>query len=98
MCIPFKYKNSKDGGGAPEKVIEVFMINSPSGPGLLFPKYMRVRKVDCIDRIRGCSGWKNDETAEEAAEMEAMEEAGVQGDLVLLTLKHRVVGFDLDLK
>ncbi|KAH6817673.1 nudix hydrolase-like protein 16 [Perilla frutescens var. frutescens] len=65
-CIPFKYKNSEDDGGAPEKVVEVLMINSTSGPGLLFPK----------------GGWENDETAEEAAEREAMEEAGVRGDLV----------------
>ncbi|KAL8479819.1 hypothetical protein ACS0TY_026676 [Phlomoides rotata] len=28
-------------------------------------------------------GWENDETAEEAAEREAVEEAGVRGDLVL---------------
>ncbi|KAJ6702440.1 hypothetical protein OIU74_013574 [Salix koriyanagi] len=42
------------------------MINSPSGPGLLFPK----------------GGWENDESAEEAAAREAIEEAGVRGDLM----------------
>ncbi|XP_042054801.1 nudix hydrolase 16, mitochondrial-like [Salvia splendens] len=65
-CIPFKFRNSVDGDDSPEKVVEVLMINSTSGPGLLFPK----------------GGWENDETAEEAAEREAMEEAGVRGDLV----------------
>ncbi|KAK6149063.1 hypothetical protein DH2020_016588 [Rehmannia glutinosa] len=66
-CIPFKYRNvEEDGSGTPEKIVEVLMINSNSGPGLLFPK----------------GGWENDETAEEAAEREAMEEAGVRGDLV----------------
>ncbi|KAK4392525.1 Nudix hydrolase 16, mitochondrial [Sesamum angolense] len=56
----------EDGDGNSEKIVEVLMINSTSGPGLLFPK----------------GGWENDETAEEAAVREAMEEAGVRGDLV----------------
>ncbi|KAL8493787.1 hypothetical protein ACS0TY_024814 [Phlomoides rotata] len=63
-CIPFKYRIAEDGCG---KTVEVLMINSTSGPGLLFPK----------------GGWENDETAEEAAEREAVEEAGVRGDLVV---------------
>ncbi|KAK4787855.1 hypothetical protein SAY86_011688 [Trapa natans] len=41
------------------------MISSASGPGLLFPK----------------GGWENDETVEEAAIREAIEEAGVKGEL-----------------
>ncbi|XP_047942672.1 nudix hydrolase 16, mitochondrial-like [Salvia hispanica] len=66
-CIPFRHRTMKDdGGGTNENIIEVLMINSTGGPGLLFPK----------------GGWENDETAEEAAEREAMEEAGVRGDLV----------------
>ncbi|KAK6151339.1 hypothetical protein DH2020_013974 [Rehmannia glutinosa] len=75
-CIPFKYRNvEEDGSGTSEKIVEVLMINSTGGPGLLFPK---VRIVD----IYASGGWENDETAEEAAEREAMEEAGVRGDLV----------------
>ncbi|KAL6539763.1 Nudix hydrolase 16, mitochondrial [Orobanche hederae] len=67
-CIPFRYRNVKeDGDDTSGKIVEVLMINSTSGPGLLFPK----------------GGWENDETAEEAAEREAMEEAGVRGDLML---------------
>ncbi|EYU18631.1 hypothetical protein ABFS82_10G154400 [Erythranthe guttata] len=66
-CIPFKYTYVEDDEcGTSEKIVEVLMINSTSGPGLLFPK----------------GGWENDETADEAAEREAMEEAGVRGDLV----------------
>ncbi|CAN0843867.1 Nudix hydrolase 16, mitochondrial [Linum grandiflorum] len=42
------------------------MINSTSGPGLLFPK----------------GGWENDETVKEAAAREAVEEAGVRGDIL----------------
>ncbi|KAJ3669345.1 hypothetical protein LUZ60_011295 [Juncus effusus] len=61
-CIPFRYRNC-DGKN---KVLEVLMISSQSGPGLLFPK----------------GGWENDETVEEAAKREAIEEAGVRGDLV----------------
>ncbi|XP_064988272.1 nudix hydrolase 16, mitochondrial-like isoform X2 [Musa acuminata AAA Group] len=69
-CIPFRYRNCDDTSDAkpdPEKEVEVLMINSPSGPGLLFPK----------------GGWENDETVEEAAVREALEEAGVRGDIVV---------------
>ncbi|KAI5663680.1 hypothetical protein M9H77_23003 [Catharanthus roseus] len=66
-CIPFKYKSlGENDNDEPEKVVEVLMINSNSGPGLLFPK----------------GGWENDETVEEAAIREAVEEAGVRGELV----------------
>ncbi|KAL8037027.1 hypothetical protein ABFX02_11G013500 [Erythranthe guttata] len=66
-CIPFRYRNvTENGDDTSEKMVEVLMINSTGGPGLLFPK----------------GGWENDETAEEAAVREAMEEAGVRGDLV----------------
>ncbi|RWW26641.1 hypothetical protein GW17_00008966 [Ensete ventricosum] len=68
-CIPFRYRNCDDTSDAkpdPDKEVEVLMINSPSGPGLLFPK----------------GGWENDETVEEAAVREALEEAGVRGDIV----------------
>ncbi|KAJ4766546.1 hypothetical protein LUZ62_031833 [Rhynchospora pubera] len=60
-CIPFRYKSSDEN----QKVVEVLMISSQSGPGFLFPK----------------GGWENDETVEEAAKREAIEEAGVRGDL-----------------
>ncbi|CAL9207035.1 unnamed protein product [Musa hybrid cultivar] len=69
LCIPFRYRNCDDTSDAkpdPDKEVEVLMINSPSGPGLLFPK----------------GGWENDETVEEAAVREALEEAGVRGDIV----------------
>ncbi|XXG83609.1 hypothetical protein AAC387_Pa10g1328 [Persea americana] len=66
-CIPFKYRDSDETcDSKPEKMIEVLMINSQSGPGLLFPK----------------GGWENDETVEEAAVREALEEAGVRGDIM----------------
>ncbi|KAL7259224.1 hypothetical protein ACSBR1_005173 [Camellia fascicularis] len=66
-CIPYKYRDSDERSDANlERILEVLMINSPSGPGLLFPK----------------GGWENDETVEEAAEREAVEEAGVRGVLM----------------
>lgn len=38
-CIPFKYRDWDDGtDDEPKKIVEVLMINSQSGPGLLFPK------------------------------------------------------------
>ncbi|XP_019708810.1 nudix hydrolase 16, mitochondrial [Elaeis guineensis] len=66
-CIPFKYRKCDEScGSKPKKIVEVLMINSQSGPGLLFPK----------------GGWENDETVEEAAVREALEEAGVRGDIM----------------
>ncbi|KAG6476188.1 hypothetical protein ZIOFF_065424 [Zingiber officinale] len=66
LCIPFRYKNYDTSDGKHDMELEVLMINSPSRPGLLFPK----------------GGWENDETVEEAAVREAIEEAGVRGDIV----------------
>lgn len=38
-CIPFRYRDSDfDSDEKPKKVVEVLMISSTSGPGLLFPK------------------------------------------------------------
>lgn len=66
-CIPYRYRKSDDAeDGDSEKMVEVLMISSPSGPGLLFPK----------------GGWENDETVEEAAVRESMEEAGVGGTIM----------------
>lgn len=53
-CIPFRYKNSDETGDVnSEKIIEVLMINSPSGPGLLFPKvfpvfYWHLKLLDLV--------------------------------------------------
>ncbi|KAH7522883.1 hypothetical protein JRO89_XSUnG0090100 [Xanthoceras sorbifolium] len=72
-CIPFKYTTCVDDVDvdvdvdvSSKKVVQVLMISSTSGPGLLFPK----------------GGWENDETVEEAALREALEEAGVRGDIM----------------
>ncbi|KAJ9190548.1 hypothetical protein P3X46_001735 [Hevea brasiliensis] len=67
-CIPFRYRNYYENGDTDaEKIVEVLMINSTSGPGLLFPK----------------GGWENDESVKEAAVRGAIEEAGVRGDLMV---------------
>mmetsp|Transcript_5612 Transcript_5612/g.14232 ORF Transcript_5612/g.14232 Transcript_5612/m.14232 type:complete len:185 (+) Transcript_5612:665-1219(+) len=58
-CIPVRA--CADGS----RGVEVLMVNSKHGDGLIFPK----------------GGWETDETAEEAAARESMEEAGVRGDL-----------------
>ncbi|KAI3844236.1 hypothetical protein MKX03_032307 [Papaver bracteatum] len=70
-CIPFKYREDDSGDSNCKKIVEVLMINSSSGPGLLFPK----------------GGWENDETVEEAAAREALEEAGVRG-VIMKNLGH----------
>lgn len=65
-CIPYRYKDSDESSDKnSERIVEVLMINSSSGPGLLFPK----------------GGWEIDESVEEAAVREAIEEAGVRGEL-----------------
>lgn len=64
-CIPFKYDTCDENCDTDRKITKVLMITSTSGPGLLFPK----------------GGWENDETVEEAAVREAIEEAGVRGDV-----------------
>lgn len=65
-CIPYRYKRVDDTcNGNAKQRFEVLMITSQSGPGLLFPK----------------GGWENDETVEQAACREALEEAGVRGDI-----------------
>eukprot|EP00249_Psilotum_nudum_P016653 c25931_g1_i4 orf=657-1229(+) len=62
-CIPYRYRSSDNYSGDKEQTLEVLMITSHSGQGLLFPK----------------GGWETDETVEEAACREALEEAGVRG-------------------
>ncbi|XP_074570747.1 nudix hydrolase 17, mitochondrial-like [Curcuma longa] len=60
-CIPYKFNHGEE----LDKSVEVLVISSPKGNGLLFPK----------------GGWETDETIKEAVSREAMEEAGVQGNI-----------------
>lgn len=48
-----------------DEVIEVLVINAQNGKGMLFPK----------------GGWEKDESMEEAAIRETLEEAGVLGSI-----------------
>lgn len=64
-CVPFRYKSENAGNGDLQQTLEVLMVSTQGGPGLLFPK----------------GGWETDETVEEAACREALEEAGVKGQL-----------------
>ncbi|KAJ1377761.1 NUDIX hydrolase domain, partial [Sesbania bispinosa] len=62
-CIPYRYKISDlNSLEAPEE-LEVLVITSQKGKGMLFPK----------------GGWELDESKKEAALRETIEEAGVQG-------------------
>eukprot|EP00899_Mesostigma_viride_P019061 jgi/Mesvir1/27156/Mv20820-RA.1 len=62
-CIPIRVVSANAVDTSSPMEIEVLLINSRNKKGLVFPK----------------GGWENDETAEEAAMREAMEEAGVRG-------------------
>ncbi|XP_057961785.1 nudix hydrolase 18, mitochondrial [Malania oleifera] len=63
-CIPYRYTNGSEGTPFHE-LLEVLVISSQKGHGILFPK----------------GGWETDETVEEAAARESLEEAGVLGIL-----------------
>lgn len=64
-CIPYRYKSGK--AGLLNDELEVLVISSQKdqGKGMMFPK----------------GGWEIDESVEEAALRESLEEAGVLGDL-----------------
>ncbi|PRQ15865.1 putative hydrolase [Rosa chinensis] len=63
-CIPYRYRQTKQESLSTEE-IEVLVISSQKGKGMLFPK----------------GGWELDESIEEAAYRETLEEAGVTGHL-----------------
>ncbi|XP_043703519.1 nudix hydrolase 18, mitochondrial-like [Telopea speciosissima] len=68
-CIPYRYKNGEDPSCDSSNTIddegelEILVITSQKGQGMLFPK----------------GGWEIDESIEEAALRETLEEAGVKG-------------------
>ncbi|KAB5544867.1 hypothetical protein DKX38_012979 [Salix brachista] len=64
-CIPYRFKNCGDGSIGDE--LEVLVITSQKGQtqGMMFPK----------------GGWELDESVEEAASRESLEEAGVLGNV-----------------
>ncbi|XP_050226421.1 nudix hydrolase 18, mitochondrial-like [Mercurialis annua] len=62
-CVPYRYKTGNQKGMEIEHGLEVLVISSQKGKGMLFPK----------------GGWELDETIKEAASRETMEEAGVRG-------------------
>ncbi|KAK9678063.1 hypothetical protein RND81_11G185900 [Saponaria officinalis] len=65
-CIPYRVKKGyEDYKSSVEDSLEVLMVSSPNRHDLVFPK----------------GGWENDETVHEAACREALEEAGVLGNL-----------------
>ncbi|GLU18374.1 hypothetical protein SLE2022_346800 [Rubroshorea leprosula] len=65
-CIPYRYK--KQSNSIDKTLIEdleVLVISSQNGQSMLFPK----------------GGWENDESMEQAATRETLEEAGVTGNI-----------------
>ncbi|XP_057439880.1 nudix hydrolase 18, mitochondrial-like [Lotus japonicus] len=64
-CIPYRYKtgNQTSLEEHDEELLEVLVITSQKGKGMLFPK----------------GGWELDESKKEAALRETIEEAGVRG-------------------
>ncbi|KAF3786862.1 Diphosphoinositol polyphosphate phosphohydrolase 2 [Nymphaea thermarum] len=64
-CIPYRFTANDSNENGFGKKLEVLMISSQKGKGVLFPK----------------GGWETDESLGEAAGREALEEAGVRGDI-----------------
>uniref|UniRef100_A0A1D1YAC2 Nudix hydrolase 17, mitochondrial n=1 Tax=Anthurium amnicola TaxID=1678845 RepID=A0A1D1YAC2_9ARAE len=65
-CIPYKFKAEKTPCmDAVDQALEVLVISSQKGQDILFPK----------------GGWESDESIKDAARREAMEEAGVEGNV-----------------
>ncbi|KAJ4959877.1 hypothetical protein NE237_019787 [Protea cynaroides] len=68
-CVPYRYKNGEHPSCEnfnsidDEDELEILVITSQKGHGMLFPK----------------GGWETDESIEEAALRETVEEAGVKG-------------------
>ncbi|XP_008812471.1 nudix hydrolase 17, mitochondrial-like [Phoenix dactylifera] len=64
-CIPYKFKIDEPCKDGVDQAMEVLVISSQKGHGMMFPK----------------GGWELDETIKEAVSREALEEAGVQGNI-----------------
>ncbi|XP_011001557.1 PREDICTED: nudix hydrolase 18, mitochondrial-like [Populus euphratica] len=83
-CIPYRYKNGSSSTSEVEDELEVLVISSQKGKGMLFPK----------------GGWELDETIKQAASRETYEEAGVKGNvehqLGHWTFQSRTHGTDYD--
>ncbi|GAB4840444.1 Nudix hydrolase 17, mitochondrial [Ancistrocladus abbreviatus] len=64
-CIPYRFRSGSRGQDDVNGEVEVLVITSQKGQGMLFPK----------------GGWELDESVEEAARRESLEEAGVLGSI-----------------
>ncbi|CAL4887637.1 unnamed protein product [Urochloa decumbens] len=67
-CVPYRVKKGDEGSNpcsSDAAEVEVLMISTPNRADMVFPK----------------GGWEDDEDVYQAASREAMEEAGVKGDI-----------------
>ncbi|RWV80280.1 hypothetical protein GW17_00058475 [Ensete ventricosum] len=103
-CIPYKFNAGGRGGIRDDDIgtlMEVLVVSSPKGNGLLFPKVCEHNGFTSICIISLPSlpswflltlqgGWETDETIEQAALREALEEAGVQGNVEVSSQSFRL--------
>ncbi|KAF7813505.1 nudix hydrolase 18, mitochondrial-like [Senna tora] len=64
-CIPYRYRRTNVDGSHDNNELEVLVISAQKGHGMQFPK----------------GGWEIDESMEQAASRETLEEAGVVGNV-----------------
>lgn len=107
-CIPYRYRQTEQESSSVED-IEVLVISSQKGQGILFPKVIplsswlfmslwlgfpfEIMFDICIIAMWLQGGWELDESMEEAAYRETLEEAGVTGHLEVSTCKNTSVLF-----
>ncbi|TKY61084.1 Nudix hydrolase 4 [Spatholobus suberectus] len=78
-CIPYRYKRK----GSQEKELEVLVISAQNGNGMQFPKvFVNFIAIGCemeLKMFHFQGGWETNESMEQAALRETIEEAGVVG-------------------
>ena len=86
-CIPYRFKFSEDGVKIRD-AYEVLVISSQKGQGLMFPKVLPNKQfltfpnwAPVLNQFASPfqGGWELDESLEQAACRESLEEAGVVG-------------------
>lgn len=109
-CIPYRYKIEEDGTTTND--MEVLLISSQKGQGLMFPKVIKITSLAQLlfisfflrvnrSELNSSSillfclqgGWEIDESDEEAALRESLEEAGVIGDVKVSILLFYISNF-----
>ncbi|KAF3780292.1 Nudix hydrolase 17 [Nymphaea thermarum] len=78
ICIPYRFNADQSNHDKCVQSLEVLVVKSQKSDRVLFPKNF-VNAHCNVNLLQLKGGWEKDETVEDAARREAMEEAGVEG-------------------